>query len=213
MDHARDANASSSRASSIKPSSRSRWDSPSYSAYEYTSAMTSTSAVGRTPAAAGSVINSPVTHPPTNTTSSSNGSSNRAAASSNRRFGSSCIRSFSYAPYDLTLRKAPLPGATVPQCVHESQQFVEARIRLRGQGYCWKYVLCAVHEELLRRARVRSTTPAILEDQTRRHPPVARVRSTAPGVFEDQTRSLQPVEGGMNLGPAEQQGRGHACQS
>ncbi len=226
---------------------------------------------------------SPVAHPPTNTTSSSIGSNARAAASSNRRFGSSCIRSFSYALYDLSLREAPLAGATVPQCVQEGQQFVEARVRLRGQGYgrvqrlegntsvlthrerpdrrkirprrdvtvqrhrrvrsehppgdaapdCWKHVLCAMHEELLRRARVRSTTPSILEEQPLGHPPVARELSTAPGVleyrtcgrsqvarggatalgvFEDQTRSLQPLEGSVNLGPAEEQVRSHSRQ-
>ena len=49
----------------------------------------------------------------THTISSSNGSSSRAASSSNWRLGS-CIRTFSDALYDLTLREAPLSSATVP---------------------------------------------------------------------------------------------------
>ena len=99
--------------------------SASYSAYEHTSAITSTSVVGRVAAAAGSVINSPVTHPPTNTTSSSMGS--RSLAPNNSRLGSGM--SVSYAFCDLTRCEVPLSSTTVSQRVQQGQQLVEVRIR------------------------------------------------------------------------------------
>ena len=61
-------------------------------------------------------------------------SSSRGAAASNWRLGS-CMRTFAYALYDVTLREAPPPSVTVLRHVQERQQLVEARIRTRSKGH------------------------------------------------------------------------------
>src|SRR5947208_8402454 len=110
--------------SSKKPIPRSLSEKSAYSAYEAISAIASTSNVGRTLGAAGSVMSNPVAQPPTNTSSFSSGLSKRAAAIS-RSILVSRMNGWPEPGDDHFLGKFALAGAAIAKRVHQRQVFVE----------------------------------------------------------------------------------------
>ena len=89
--------------------------------------------VGRMPPTAGSVMNSPVVHPPTNTRSSSTGASRRTTASNSARFGSATEEP-AQPRAQLPFCQLPLTRASVAQGVNQRQELVERRVLPGGFG-------------------------------------------------------------------------------
>src|SRR5687767_390482 len=83
------------------------------------------------PPAAGSVMSSPVAHPPTKTSSSSSGCSSLTAASSRGRFGS--FMEVSQPLDQFLLRELSFSGATFTKRIDEREHLVENRIA-QGSG-------------------------------------------------------------------------------
>src|SRR5271169_2842843 len=109
--------------SSVKPSLRSRSEKSMYAAYEVISAMASTSYVGRTSAAALSVMSRAVVLPPTKANSRRSGFSRRAASMSSARLcfdicWAQSLEEFSLC--DLALTHTP-----ISDCVDQGKEFVK----------------------------------------------------------------------------------------